>query len=386
MTQTPESLAPQVLLVDDEPGIVRSLARLLAAAGNVVTTASDGREAIARIEAATFDVIVSDIQMPNTDGLTLLRAVRARDLDVPVVFLTGSPDLETAVEAMEYGAFRYLVKPVDAKLLTDVVERAAQVHRLARVRREVTVETSEKLIGDRAGLESRYVSAVEKMWIAMQPIVSWRNRSVYAYEALLRTDEPTLRNPIDFIETAERLGRTAELGRTIRRRIADQMPELSADTRMFVNLHPSDLVDEELCSGQGALAPFAARVVLEVTERAALEQVRGVAAGVVRLRELGYRLALDDLGAGYAGLSSFALLEPEIVKVDMSLVRGIHRSPVKQKLFRSFATLCGDIQTEIIAEGVEVTEERDCLRELGGDLFQGYLFARPARGFPLPAY
>jgi EAL domain-containing protein (putative c-di-GMP-specific phosphodiesterase class I) len=375
-----------VLLVDDEPGIVRSLARLLAAAGYVVTTASDGREAIARIEAATFDVIVSDIQMPHTDGLTLLRAVRARDLDVPVVFLTGSPDLETAVEAMEYGAFRYLVKPVDSKLLTGVVELAVQVHRLALVRREVTVETSEKLIGDRAGLESRYASAVEKLWIAMQPIISWRHRSVYAYESLLRTDEPTLRNPIDFVETAERLGRTAQLGRAIRRRIADQMPALAADAQMFVNLHPSDLVDEELCSGQGALAPFASRVVLEVTERAALEQVRGVAAGVVRLRELGYRLALDDLGAGYAGLSSFALLEPEIVKVDMSLIRGIHRSPVKQKLFRSFAALCGDIKTEIIAEGVEEAEERDCLCDLGGDLFQGYLFARPGRGFPSPAY
>src|SRR5258705_103085 len=83
---------------------------------------------------------------------------------------------------------------------------------------------------------------------------------------------------------------------------------------------------------------------------------------------------------GYAGLSSFALLEPEIVKVDMSLVRGIHTSPVKQKLFRSFAKLCREFGTELIAEGVEVAEERDCLSSLGGDLFQGYLFARPERG------
>ena len=70
----------------------------------------------------------------------------------------------------------------------------------------------------------------------------------------------------------------------------------------------------------------------------------------------------------------------------MSLVRGIHESPTKQKLFRSFAALCRDLNTEIIAEGVEVAAERDCLTELGGDLYQGYLFARPGRGFPSPIY
>jgi EAL domain-containing protein (putative c-di-GMP-specific phosphodiesterase class I) len=202
----------------------------------------------------------------------------------------------------------------------------------------------------------------------------------------LRTDEPTLRSPIDFIEAAERLGHLAELGRTIRRRIATQIAEAAAATQIFVNLHPTDLVDDELCSVHGALTPFATRVVLEVTERAALERIPGLSAAVSRLRKLGYRFALDDLGAGYAGSARFALLEPEIVKVDMSLVRGIHDSPVKQKLFYSFATLCRDIKTEIIAQGVEVPEERDCLSELGGDLFQGNLFAHADRGFPAPVY
>jgi EAL domain-containing protein (putative c-di-GMP-specific phosphodiesterase class I) len=67
-------------------------------------------------------------------------------------------------------------------------------------------------------------------------------------------------------------------------------------------------------------------------------------------------------------------------------VRGIHASPIKQKLFRSFARLCGECGTELVAEGVEVAEERDCLSSLGGDLYQGYLFARPARGFPAAVY
>jgi EAL domain-containing protein (putative c-di-GMP-specific phosphodiesterase class I)/CheY-like chemotaxis protein len=392
MTAGPRTATPtavrvhRVLIVDDERAMVRGLAKLLELAGYFVVTAYDGREAITLIESSAFDVIVSDIRMPGMDGLTLLRAIRTRDLDVPVVFLTGSPTLETAVEAIAYGAFRYLTKPVDAQELTAVIERAAQTHRLALVRREVSEQGEGKSIGDRAGLESRFASGLEKMWMAMQPILSWRTRSIYAYEALLRTDEPTLLSPLDFVDAAERLNRTKELGRLVRQRIADQLIILPSSVSVFVNLHPSDIVDEELCSREGALTPYAHGVVLEVTERAALEQVPGLIAGVRRLRELGFRLALDDLGAGYAGLSSFALLEPEIVKVDMSLVRGIHKSTMKQKLFRSFASLCRDLNTEIIAEGVEVAEERDCLTDLGGDLYQGYLFARPGRGFPSPVY
>ena len=376
----------RVLLVDDEHAIARGLGRLLNAAGCVVTPAYDGALAMKALETGTFDVVVSDIRMPNMDGLTLLRAIRGRDLDMPVVFLTGSPTVETAVEALEKGAFRYLLKPIDSAELISVIARADQVHRFALLRREATSQTAGGLIGDLAGLEARFASGVEKMWIAMQPVVSWSARTIYAYEALLRTDEPTLRNPIDFIDAAERLGRTKELGRIIRQRIAQQIPLAPSDARVFVNLHPADLVDDELCSAGGALSPFASRIVLEVTERAALEKVKGLTEGIVRLRALGYRLALDDLGAGYAGLSSFALLEPEVVKIDMSLVRGIHASPIKQKLFRSFAKLCRECGTEIVAEGVEVAEERDCLSSLGGDLYQGYLFARPAGGFPAPVY
>jgi EAL domain-containing protein (putative c-di-GMP-specific phosphodiesterase class I) len=367
--QTKGAETTRVLLVDGDAQVTVGLGEILRSAGHAVTAVSGGHEAI------TFDVIVSEIHLPQVDGLSLLRAIRGRDLDVPVVFLTGSPSLETAVEAIEHGAFKYFVKPVDGQALTAAVERGAQLHRLARVRREAAGALPGKPIGDLAGLG-----------IAMQPIVSWRSRSVYAYESLLRSDEPTLRSPLDFIEAAERLGRTVELGRTIRQRIADQMAAAPNGAQVFVNLHPLDLVDEELCSDGGALTRFAPQVVLEVTERAALEQVPGLAAGIARLRQLGYRLALDDLGAGYAGLSSFALLEPEIAKVDMSLIRGIHGSPMKQKLFRSFTILCRDLGTEIIAEGVEEPAERDCLNGLGGDLYQGYLFARPGRGFPEPVY
>jgi EAL domain-containing protein (putative c-di-GMP-specific phosphodiesterase class I) len=201
---------------------------------------------------------------------------------------------------------------------------------------------------------------------------------------LLRTDEPTLRSPLDFFDAAERLGRAAELGRIIRQHVARGLRESPPPANLFVNLHPADLEDEELYADDGALTPFADQVVLEITERAALDRIHELQSRVTRLRSLGYRIAIDDLGAGYAGLTSFAQLEPEVVKVDMSLVRGIDGSPMKQKLVRSIISLCTELGIQLVAEGIETPGERDSLISLGGDLCQGYLFARPGRGFPVP--
>ena len=151
---------------------------------------------------------------------------------------------------------------------------------------------------------------------------------------------------------------------------------------LFINLHASDLDDEELASPTAPLAGMATRVVLEITERASLESVSDVRAKVARLREMGFRIAVDDLGAGYAGLTTFALLEPEFVKLDMSLVRDVHRSMVKQKLVRSMTSLCADMGIAVVAEGVEIQEERDAVVDLGCDLLQGYCLAKPGRPFP----
>jgi EAL domain-containing protein (putative c-di-GMP-specific phosphodiesterase class I) len=159
--------------------------------------------------------------------------------------------------------------------------------------------------------------------------------------------------------------------------VARTLDEQPMSALLFINLHAMELDDDSLISAAAPLSRHAQRVVLEVTERAPLEKIRDVTARVAQLRGLGYRIAVDDLGAGYAGLTSFAHLEPEVVKVDMSLIRGIDQSPMKQKLLRSIVSLCRDLGIEIIAEGVETQTERDALIEVGGDLCQGYLFARP---------
>jgi EAL domain-containing protein (putative c-di-GMP-specific phosphodiesterase class I) len=378
--------APLILVVDDEPAVARTTERVLTREGFAVVVAEGGREAIAKVEATPFDVIVSDLGMPDMDGRALLRAVRAKDLDVPFVFLTGQPDLESAIDAVEYGAFGYLVKPAPPAELTRVVRRAAQWHRLAVVRRTAGPELDRPAIGDRAGLEARFASALSGLWIATQPIISWQRREVLAYEMLARTEEPTLANPAALFDVAERLSATRELGRAIRRIAAARIREAPSGVLMFVNLHPLDLDDDDLFSNDGALAPFARQIVFEITERATLDRIRGLQGRIQRLREMGFQIAVDDLGAGYAGLSSFAALEPDVVKADMSLVRGIESSPVKQKLLGAISALAKDLGIRLIAEGIETSAERECVTALGADLLQGYLFAKPGRGFPAPKY
>jgi len=380
----------RVLLVDDDVAVRRAYERLLSRHGFSVETAEDGKAAIAKIAAAPFDVILSDVSMPEMDGLAFLRNVRTHDLDVPVVLMTGDPGLDSAMRAVEYGAFQYLAKPIDADKLDVTLRRAIRLHEMARLKRQALemFGVEGKRLGDRAGLEARFAMALRLLWVAYQPIVSWKEKRVFGYEALLRSAEPTLANPVECVDVAERLGRLHELGRAVRRRVVQDVEAAphAGDARVFVNLHASDLNDEDLFDESAPLGRIAHRIVLEITERASLDDVHNVESRVARLRSAGFRVAVDDLGAGYAGLTSFAQIEPDIAKLDMSLVRDVNTQVKKQRIVKSMKSLCDELGMHVVAEGVETPAERDQLAELGCDLFQGYLFARPQRGFPTPCF
>ncbi len=384
-SDVPSAARGRVLVVDDDELQLRGLARHLRAAGFHVEAALDGERA-ARLfgEQGAFHAIVSDIVMPGMGGLDLLRRVRERDMDVPVILLTGEPSVETAVEALDYGALRYLFKPVDPKALCETVGRAVNLYRMARAKRELLsmMGRDGRLLGDRMSLEVKLDAALERLYMVYQPIVRWSRRRVAGYEALVRTEEPSIPHPGVLFDVAERLDRVRDLSRAIRARA----PLPFADRRdrgwLFLNLHVRDLLDEELFDDHAPLAAIAEHVVLEITERASLREVGDVRGKVARLREMGFRIAVDDLGAGYAGLSSFAQLEPDVVKLDLTLVRDVHRSATKQKLVRSMVTLCQEMGMEVVAEGIECVEELQCLVDLGCDLLQGFYFARPGRPFP----
>ena len=382
-TAQPTPTSRRLLLVDDEPFVLDAYAEALSMVGWKVDCAADGHAAIQLLRTQSYDVVVSDIAMPGMDGVQFLRAVRDFDLDVPVVLITGNPAIDTAVRAIEHGAFQYLIKPIPLSVVQKTAQRAATMHDLARLKRQALQLLGEPALGpgDRAGLEARFANALKTLSLVYQPIVSLVSKSVFAYEALVRTAEPTLKSPDALFSTAERLERLPEMGRTLRQMAAERVTLVSKPTLLFVNLHPLDLLDEELIRPTAPLSLTASRIVLEINERTSIAGVVNLRQRIQRLRSLGYRIAIDDLGAGQAGLGMLASLEPDIAKIDMSLVRDVDQMTTKRSIVRSMASLCSDLGIRLVAEGVQTPGERDALLDCGCDLLQGFLFGRPASSF-----
>jgi EAL domain-containing protein (putative c-di-GMP-specific phosphodiesterase class I) len=374
----------RILLADDDEDVARSISRALRMSGFDVVTAGEGHQAAQRLADGSFDAVISDISMPGMTGIDLLKVVRQTDLDVPVVLITGRPSIDTATRAIQLGVIGYLIKPVEIAELIGTIERAVQLNRLARIKREALeyLTSTGDWVGDRAGLEGQFASACDTLWMAYQPIISWSRKTIVAYEALVRPTHPALPNPSALIAAAERLGRLHQLGRQLRDNVAVTISESPQIPEFFVNIHGYDLNDEHLLSEDAPLSRLAGRVCLEITERAALDGVPDLVSRIARLRKLGFRIVVDDLGAGYSGLTSFAQLQPDMVKIDMSLVRNIDREPTKERLVRSLAALGKEMSIGVVCEGVETAAERDALIRVGCDLFQGYHFARPGRPFP----
>jgi EAL domain-containing protein (putative c-di-GMP-specific phosphodiesterase class I) len=267
--------------------------------------------------------------------------------------------------------------------LRDVLSRAVQMHRVAQRERRI-LHSTEEHEREVEAMRLRFEKALAGMWTAFQPIVSWSRKAVVAYEALMRTTCTELFSPMEILKTAELLDEMPTLGRKTRGLVADVLrkhPELPG---VFVNLHVLDLLDEDLYSPHAPLSEFATRIHLEITERMALEKIPDIRERVAHLRRLGFRIAVDDLGEGYSGLNCFAQLEPDVVKLDMALIRDIDTTPTKRKMVHALAALCVELDTPLVAEGVETEAERKILVDLGADLFQGYLFAKPGAPFPVP--
>lgn len=228
-------------------------------------------------------------------------------------------------------------------------------------------------------LEMCFERALAQIDMHFQPIVRTCDGSVLGFEALMRSSDADLPHPGAMLDAAEKLHRTERLGRQVRRRVANRFSVAADDLGLvFVNLHALDLLDRSLASPYSPLSKLRHRVVLEITERASLATVADARYRIARLREMGFRIAIDDLGAGHARLEQFTLSDTDFVKLDMSLVRDIDSHQGKRRCVETILTTCRERGIQVVGEGVETEAERRTLAELGCDLLQGYLIARPA--------
>jgi two-component system cell cycle sensor histidine kinase/response regulator CckA len=378
-----ESKKPTVLLVEDDAALRKALGSVLESRNLRVLEAGTGAAAMAIIDSEELHLAVMDVNLPDTDGLELLSGLRARDTLLPTVVMTGDASIENAQRALSGRANAFLTKPIVTQTFVDECERALREGQVARLQHKLLMSKAGAgaLLTDVGATEAQFEGALRGLFMAYQPIMRAYDHSVYAYEALMRCREPAM-SPLEIIASAEALGRVDELGRRVRTLVAKAVMEHhERHVQFFVNLHPMEMRTDLLLRSDEPLIPVASRVVLEVTERAQLAAAGNLALTLQSLRHAGFRVALDDLGEGYAGLSWLVKLTPDIAKLDMSLIRDIHHSRMKRELVASLVGVCRRAKTMVVAEGVESEAEAALLMDLGCELLQGYYFGKPG---PLP--
>lgn len=210
--------------------------------------------------------------------------------------------------------------------------------------------------------------------VAFQPIVNIRDRSTFAHEALARCKLPHFSSPLVLFEQAEREEACGRLGRVVR----NVLFEHCSRKRIFINVHPQEVSQRWLVQPTDPLFLHDSEVFIEVTEAAAFEYFDICLSVLSELRaRCDARIVVDDFGAGHADLTRVLELRPDMVKLDMSLIRNLDVDLVKQARVAEIIHTCHSLGAEVVAEGIERREELDAVSQLGADFAQGYLLGRP---------
>lgn len=227
-----------------------------------------------------------------------------------------------------------------------------------------------------------------------QPIVRAGDPSrVFAYEGLLRgvDADGSLVSPGGMFEAARPAGLLFDLDREARISAIKEATAHGISANVFINFNPTSVYDPVYClrSTMEAVeeSPMSPNnIVFEVTESDEVKDARHLVRIINFYREAGFRIALDDLGAGYGSLNMMNNLRPDFVKLDLELVSGVHRDPYKAQVATKVLELAQKLDVATVAEGVEHEEEWRWLAENGADFAQGYFFAAPSSPPPVPTY
>jgi diguanylate cyclase (GGDEF)-like protein len=225
--------------------------------------------------------------------------------------------------------------------------------------------------------------------VHFQPIVHIQTRQIYGYEGLIRGPVNTvLHSPTRLFEAATRAGCLAELDLLCRQLVIKRFAQLSLPGRLFINVDPFSLVHEHFREGQtlefieqAGLNP--SQVIIELTETHPVEDVHLMQQAMVHYRQMGFRVALDDLGAGYSGLKLWSEIRPDIVKIDRHFIQGVDQDRTKQQFVSAILKTATALGCRVITEGVETEKEYATLRKIGVEMLQGYYFCRPVEVPPV---
>ena len=378
----------RVLIADDEPMVRDALADVIAgeASLELVGAAEDADQAIALARLHGPDVALLDVKMPAGGGVRAAARIRACSPRTHVVGLSAYDDRGSVLHMIRSGAVGYLVKG------TPVEEILATIHRVVRGQGALSSEVAAEVVRELAdhldrqqrewdsrsqqGWRIRRVLDGDGLSVVFQPIVDLGSGQIVGQEALARFSDMPCRPPDQWFAEATAVGLGADLELAAARAALADLERLPTGVFLSLNLSPAVLITDGFLAMMAAVP--AERIVIEVTEHARVDDYDALCDVLRLVRQRGSRLAIDDTGAGFASLQHILRLAPDLIKIDMSLTRGIDGNQAQHALAGALISFAAEIHASIIAEGIETAAEAAALRPLGAHYGQGYYLGPPA--------
>ena len=365
------------------------LAACLRRPGIHLTTCLEIEAAVALLSSYRFDVVVTDLsvsQLGGLEGMRLIRFATTNFPDTQVYVLSGYVDDGVRSLCAMLGVTAVLEKP----------DGLSQLRNLLLERRDAMAALASKTAewGDEAG-EVQQVELLEEFLATntiravLQPVVKLRDGSapfeVFGVEGLARGPRTSvLGSPSFLLAYAARKELLFEADMICIRATLAEVRELASPVTTFLNVQPRSLTNPDftvrLLDAVRSAGIQERSIVLELTEQQTIVNPRAFAATLVRLRESGFRIALDDFGEGSSNLNLFQDLRPDFLKISGTFCRGLAHDLFKQVIVQSTAEMAARAGTATIMEAVETAEDAQTLRLLGIDYAQGYFFLKPVPG------
>jgi EAL domain-containing protein (putative c-di-GMP-specific phosphodiesterase class I)/FixJ family two-component response regulator len=380
----------RILVIDDEPANLALLRNLLTVQGlKHIYELADSREALASVVRIDPDLILLDLNMPGIDGYQVLEQLRSHTAGtyIPVLVLTADDSREAIRRALEFGARDFLAKPFDLQEATLRIRNLLETrelhvtlrHHNLRLRNRVGKFEQTAFVEREARKET--IARIEQVLrdsafrIVVQPVYQVPGNAIVGCEALARFPHEPIQSPDRWFADADGVGLGTGLELAAAASALTLLRVLPAPMFIAVNVSPAAAMApqlETLLEGVDC-----SRVVLELTEHVPVEDYDAMRQMLRSLRSRGVRLAIDDTGAGYAGFRHLIGLQPDVIKLDISLTRDVDHDVARRALAAALVAFGRDIGAQVVAEGVENADELDTLVNLGVSWVQGYHLGRP---------
>lgn len=357
-----------IWLIDDEAPVRMTVRRWLTRLGYRIELFEQGQVLLKSLAecmkngAELPSLLICDADMPEMSGIALLTRLRVEAPSIKRLLYTAREPSKWVIEAFNQGVLHRFVNKQDGpQALKTCLDDILKEERAVKEQLSALDELLQQ----------------ELIELYIQPIFNAQTRVLEACEALMRSKHPAFKGPLDILDATTRAGRELDLQRLLTRLSVKLRKEIPSEIILFMNIDPVVFSQPQALDDVFAeIYPFADQIVLELTERGQLCGEVWVES-VHTLRERGFKIALDDLGAGYNSLGAVAAVSPEIIKLDISLISEIHLTPPKREMVKLLSEYAQKYGIKTVGEGIELLEEADVCTSLDLTWLQGYFLSRP---------